>query len=104
MEVQTLAPTNSGAILSVQSHVATGLESHSIHRTGLELLTEEVYKGGCVPAHPSSQWSFPGMLSCMYGLFSDYWDKIPALTVLVTVRPCSIILERGGQFNSMAQT
>lgn len=95
MEVQTLAPMNSGTILSVQSHVATGLESHSIHRTGLKPLTEEVYKGGCVSVHPSSQWSFPDTLSCMYGLFSDYWDKILALTVLVTVRPCFIHIGKG---------
>lgn len=95
MEVQTPAPMNSGAILSVQSHVATGLDSHSVPRTGLEPLAEEVYKGGCVPAHPSSQWSFPGTLSCMYGLFSDYWDKILALTVLVTVCPCFIHIGKG---------
>lgn len=53
----------------------------------MESLAEEVHKGGCVPLHPSSHWSSPGMLSSMYGMFCDYRDKIAALTALVTAHP-----------------
>lgn len=37
----------------------------------------------------------PGMLSYVYGIFSDYWDKIAALTALVRAHPCFIHIEEG---------
>lgn len=61
----------------------------------MESLAKEVHKGGRVPLHPSSQWPFPGMLSYVYGICSDYQDKIAALTALVTAYPCFIPIEEG---------